>query len=55
MHILDWLTSAPLWLQAPLVVGTAAALCAAIAFGFLRLIDVADGKLTRWLKGKNEK
>ncbi|QTH59190.1 hypothetical protein J5O04_10330 [Corynebacterium hindlerae] len=55
MQVLDWLSSAPLWLQAPIVVTVAVVLCAVLAFFFLRLIDIVGAKTLQWFEGKNEK
>ncbi|MEJ5928946.1 hypothetical protein WG915_10030 [Corynebacterium sp. H128] len=54
MQILDFLSSAPLWLQAPIVVAVAAVLCGVLAFVFLRVIDILGAKATRWFEGNNE-
>ncbi|MEJ5998479.1 hypothetical protein [Corynebacterium sp. H130] len=54
MHIMDLITSAPLWLQAPLVVAVSVLLCGVLAFLLLRVIDVVGGHTHRWFEGKNE-
>ncbi|QGU01588.1 hypothetical protein CKALI_03525 [Corynebacterium kalinowskii] len=52
---MDFITSAPLWIQAPIVVAVAVVLCGVLAFFFLRLIDIAGAKTYQWFEGKNEK
>lgn len=51
---MDLITSAPLWLQAPLVVSVAVVLCGVLALIFLRIVDIVGAKTNRWFEGKNE-
>lgn len=51
---MDLITSAPLWLQAPLVVTVAVVLCGVLALIFLRGIDILGAKTHRWFEGKHE-
>ncbi|MFD2455176.1 hypothetical protein ACFSSC_02895 [Corynebacterium mendelii] len=46
--VLQWLVSAPLWLQAPLVFAVMLPLCGAGAVLYLTVIDVCAARLTRW-------
>lgn len=49
------LTTAPLWIQTPVVLIVAVPLCAALALGWLRLIDVLGARLLRakrWAEAK---
>ncbi|WP_080793850.1 hypothetical protein [Corynebacterium pacaense] len=49
--LLDWitqhLTSAPLWIQSPIVIGGALIVCALLAIPVVRVIDATDNRIMR--------
>lgn len=47
MQLLDSISTAPLWIQAPIVVIPTVVVCGILAFFFLRIIDIAGAKLSR--------